>query len=169
VRCVFDRPLRIPYHLRPVCCLSLYSRLRCDAPCARQRGAWFQPDQILPASKCVRRTGHRFNGKTATVKVRKRVATENHQVPITLVDPERDLRSAVRISELYTSQAIWITLKVGERMIEPRRADPPRLLKIVLRALHRSSSDGKPALVGLQNGSPRDTQRQIIDGFDPKR
>ena len=67
--------LEVPYHLRPVCCLSAHPRSGCDAPCACQRGAWFQPDQILPTSKCVRRTGHGFNGKTATVKVRKRVVT----------------------------------------------------------------------------------------------
>jgi len=93
----------------------------CDAPCARQRGAWFQPDQILPASKCVRRTGHRFDGKAATVEVRNRVATENHQVRVALVDPERDLHSAVPISELHTSEASLIALKVGERMVEARR------------------------------------------------
>jgi hypothetical protein len=79
------------------------------------------------------------------------------------------LHSAVRISELDTSEAILIALKVSERMVEPRRADPPRLLKIVLGALHDVRSDGKPALVGLQDGSPRDTQHQVIDMFGPKR
>ena len=88
-----------------------------DAPSARQRGAWLQPGQSVSGSKCVRRTGHGFNGKTATVEVRKRVATENHQVRVALVDPERDLHSAVRISELHTSEAILIALKVGERMV----------------------------------------------------
>src|SRR6516164_6886427 len=140
-----------------------------DTPCARQRGAWFQPDQSVPGSKCVRRTAHRFDSKTATVEIRNGVATENHQVWVTLVDPERDLHSAIRISELHTSEAILIALKVGERMVEPRRADPPRLLKIVLRALHDFRSDRKPALVGSEDGSPRNTQRQAIDRFGPKR
>ena len=108
-----------------------------DTPCARQRGAWFQPDQSVLGSKCVRRTRHRFDGKTATVEVRKGVATENHEVRVALVDPERDLHSAVRISKLHTSEAILIALKVSERMVEPRRADPPRLLKIVLGAAPR--------------------------------
>jgi hypothetical protein len=67
-----------------------------DAPCARQRDAWFQSDQSVSSSKCARRTGL-INGKTATVEIRNRVATENHQVRVALVDPE------------------------------PRRADPPRL------------------------------------------
>ena len=88
---------------------------------------------------------------------------------MTLVDPERDLHSAVRISELYTSEAILIAPKVGERMVEPHRADPLRLLEIVFRALHDFRSDGKPALVGLQDGSPGNTQHQVIDGFNAKR
>jgi hypothetical protein len=79
------------------------------------------------------------------------------------------LRSAVRISKLHTSEAILIALKVGERMVESRRADPPRLLKIVFRALRGFRSDGKPALVGLQDGSPRNTQHQAVDRFDSKR
>jgi hypothetical protein len=79
------------------------------------------------------------------------------------------VHSAVRISELYTSEAILIALKVGERMVEPRRADPLRLLEIVFCALHDFRSDGKPALVGSQDGSPRNTQYQVIDGLGPKR
>jgi hypothetical protein len=79
------------------------------------------------------------------------------------------LRSAVRISELHTSEAILIALKVGERVVEPCRANPPWLLKIVFRAFHRFRSDGKPALVGLQDGSPRNTQHQTVDRFDSKR
>jgi hypothetical protein len=140
-----------------------------DTPCARQRGAWFQSDQCVSGSKCVRRTGHRFDCKTATVEVRKRIATKNHQVWVALVNPERDLHSAVRISELHTSEAILIALKVGERMVEPRRADPPRMLKIVFRALHVFRSDGKAALVGSLDGSPRNTQHQVVDRFGPKR
>ena len=64
-------------------------------------------------------------------------------------------------------EAVLIALKVGERMVEPRRADPPRLLKIVLRALHDFRSDRKPALVGSEDGSPRNTQRQAIDRAVP--
>src|SRR6516165_9370673 len=149
--------------------LALIRASASDTPCARQRGAWFQPDQSVPGSKCVWRTRHRFDGKTATVEVWKGVASENHEVRITLVDPERDLRSAVRISELHTSEAILIALKVGERVVEPCRANPPWLLKIVFRALHGLRSDGKPALVGSQDGSPRDTQHQVIDRSGPKR
>src|SRR5262249_16139991 len=118
---------------------------------------------------CVWRTRHRFDGKTATVEVRKGVATENHQVRLALVDPERDLHSAVRISELHTSEAIVIALKVGERMVEPRRADPTQLLNIAFRALHCSRSDGKAAVGGLEDGGARNTQHQVVDRFDSKR
>jgi hypothetical protein len=79
------------------------------------------------------------------------------------------LHSAVRISELHASPAILIALKVGERVVEPRRADPPRLLKIVRRARYDVRRDGKPTLVGLQDGPRRNTQHQVIDTFGPKR
>src|SRR6516225_4122131 len=65
---------------RPMCASAS------DTPCARQRGAWFQPDQSAPGSKCVWRTRHRFDVKTATLEVRKGVTTENHEVRIALVD-----------------------------------------------------------------------------------
>ena len=42
-------------------------------------------------------------------------------------------------------------------------------VKIVLGALHDVRSDGKSALVGLQDGSPRNTQHQTVDRFDSKR
>jgi hypothetical protein len=67
------------------------------------------------------------------------------------------------------TEAILIALKVGERMVEPRRADPPRMLKIVFRTLHVFRSDGKAALVGSLDGSPRNTQHQVVDRFGPKR
>jgi hypothetical protein len=126
-----------------------------DAPCARERRAWLQPDQSVPGSKCVRRTGHRLDGKTAPINVGKRVAAEKHQVRVALVDPERDLSPVVRISEFNTSEAIVIPLKVGERMVQRCRADPPRLLKIVLRALHGLCTEREATLVGPQDGSRR--------------
>jgi hypothetical protein len=59
-----------------------------DAPCARERGAWLRPDQGVPGPKCVRRAGHGLDGKAAPVDVGKRVAAEEHQVRVALVDPE---------------------------------------------------------------------------------
>ena len=79
-----------------------------DAPCACERGARFQPDESVPGSKCIWRTGHRLDGKTATVDVGKDITSEEHQVRVAPVNPEGDLSSAVRISELYTSEAILI-------------------------------------------------------------
>src|SRR6266566_3847570 len=51
-----------------------------DAPCARERGAWLEPDQGVPGPKCVWRAGHGLDGKAVPVDVGKRVAAEEHQV-----------------------------------------------------------------------------------------
>src|SRR6516225_12455305 len=140
-----------------------------DAPCARERGAWLQPDQSLTGSKCVRRAGHRLDCKTATADVGKRVAAKEHQVGVALVDPQRDFSSVVRISELHTSETLLVTLEMGERMVEPCRADLSGLLKIVFRMLHGFRADRKAALVGPQDGSPGYAQNQTIDSCDPER
>ena len=113
-----------------------------DAPSACERGAWLEPDQSVPGSKCVRRASHRLDGKTTTTNVGKRVAAEEHEVGIALISPERDLSFVVRISELHTSEAFLVPFEVGEGMVEPGGADPPRLLKIVFRALHDFRSNG---------------------------
>ena len=42
--------------------------------------------------------------------VGKRVAAEEHQVGVALVDPERYLSFVIRISELNTSEAILVSL-----------------------------------------------------------
>jgi DNA invertase Pin-like site-specific DNA recombinase len=101
--------------------------------------------------------------------VGKRVAAEKHQVRAAPVDPERDLSPVVRISEFNTSEAILIPLKVGERMVQRCRADPPRLLKIVLRALHGLCTEREATLVGPQDGSRRYAQHQMIDSCGPER
>src|ERR1700738_5630836 len=89
-----------------------------DAPCARERGAWLQPDQGVPGPKCVRRAGHGFDGKASPVDVGKRVATEEHQVGVALVDPERDPSSVVRSSAHDTSEAIRVALEIGACVVE---------------------------------------------------
>src|ERR1700731_4170588 len=104
-----------------------------DAPCARARGAWLQPDQGVPGPKCVRRAGHGFDGKAAPVDVGKRVATEEHQVGVALVDPERAPSPGVRIWEHYTSEAIPSPLEIGECVVGRGGADLPRLPEIVFR------------------------------------
>src|SRR5215471_21317783 len=107
--------------------------------------------------------------KTATADVGKRVAAKEHQVGVALVDPERDFSSVVQISELHTSEALLVPLEIGERMVEPRRADPSRHLKIVFRVLHGFRADRKAALVGPQDGSPGYAQNQTIDSCGPER
>src|SRR5262249_42329061 len=140
-----------------------------DAPCARERGAWLQPDQSLPSSKCVRRAGHRLDCKTATADVGKRVAAKEHQVGVALVDPERGFSSVAQISELHTSEALLVAPEIGERMVEPCRADLSRLLKIVFRMFHGFRANRKAALVGPQDSSPGYAQNQIIDSCGPER
>src|SRR5215510_2569506 len=139
-----------------------------DAPCARERGAWLQPDQSLPRSKCVRRAGHRLDCKTATADVGKRIAAEEHQIRVTLVDPKGDSCFSVRIAEFHTNEAIRVALKVCKCMVELCRADPFRLSKIVFGSLHGFLLDRKAALVGPQDRSPRYVQTQTVNSFSPK-
>ena len=42
-----------------------------------------------------------------------------------MINPERDLKSAVRILEFHASDSVFVPLKVSERMIEHGRTDPP--------------------------------------------
>jgi hypothetical protein len=83
-------------------------------------------------------------------------------------DTFRDPSSVVRISEHDTSEAILVPLEIGERVVERRRADPPRLPEIVFRVLHSFRADRKAALVGSQDGSPGHAQHQTIDGCGPE-
>ena len=84
-----------------------------------------QPDQRNPGSEGIWRASHRFDCKTATADVGKRVSTKEHQIRIAVINPEQDLKSAVRILELHASDSILVPLKVGERMVEHGRTDPP--------------------------------------------
>jgi len=65
--------------------------------------------------------------------------------------------------------ALLIPLEIGERLVEPRRADPSRRLKIVFSVLHGFRADRKAALVGPQDSSRGYAQNQIIDSCGPER
>jgi len=108
-----------------------------------------------PVRKCVRWASHGFDGKAAPVDIGEMVTAENHQVGIALVDPERDSYCAVRISEFDTSDTTLVPFKVGERMVEPSRTEPPRMLEIVVRALYGLRADRNTALVKPQYSSRR--------------
>src|ERR1700730_14508282 len=139
-----------------------------DAPCARERAAWIQPDQGVPGPKSVRRAGHGLDGKAAPAAVvGQRVAREEHQIAVALVDPEREAGSVVRIPELDTSEAILVPYEVGECVVERRRADLPRLPEIVFRVLHGFPADRKAALVGPQDASRGRAHHQTIDSCGP--
>jgi hypothetical protein len=118
-----------------------------NAPCARKRRAWLEPDQGVSSPKCVRRTSHGLDGKAAPPDVGKAVTSEEHQVGVALIDPERDLPSVIRITQLDASQAILVPLEVAERVIEHCRANLFRTLEIEFRAAYRLRADRKAALV----------------------
>src|SRR5882757_4779766 len=84
-----------------------------DAPRAGVRAARIQPDQGVPGPKSVRRAGHGLDGQAApAADVGQRVAREEHQIAVALVDPEREAGSVVRIPELDTSEAILVPYEV---------------------------------------------------------
>src|SRR5215471_8450480 len=149
-----------------------HSSRRCasarNAPCAGERGPRLHADQRVPGSKCVGRARHGLDRKAATPNVRKRVAAEEHQVGVVLVDPEGDFRFAVRIAELHARVAIRIPFEVGKRVVERYRADPSRLTKIVFGPLHGLAPDRKAALVGSQDRSPGRLQSQTVDRWGPE-
>jgi hypothetical protein len=97
--------------------------------------------------KCVRRTGHGFDRKAAPANVGKRVASEEHQIGVALVDPERDFCSVIRIAKRDTSEAIPVPLKIRERVVERCRADCPRSPEIIFRILYGFCADRKAAPV----------------------
>ena len=111
------------------------------------RCAGLEADEAVSASKGVRGTGHGLDGEAAAVDVGKRVAREQHEVPIALVDPERDSGGPVRIEERHTCEAVPVRLEIGERMVEPGAADRPREPEVVLGILHRLPFEGYSALV----------------------
>jgi hypothetical protein len=146
----------------------LSPHLRGDAPRARNRGAGFQPDQSDPSAECVGRTGHGLDAKAAPPDVGKRVTREGHQAGVTLVDPQRDPYSLVRISKLDACHPIRVPIEIGECMVERRRANRLRLSEIIIRTRYSFRSDWKPAFVGSQHGASGCAQIQAIDGGRPE-
>src|SRR5947209_3528241 len=102
-----------------------------NAPGARERRTWLQSYQSVPSPKCIRRARHGLDRKAAPVDVGKRVAGEEHQIGVALVDPEADPCPPIRIPKLDTSKAILVPLEVGERVVERCAADLPWLPEIV--------------------------------------
>ena len=86
----------------------------------------------------------RRQGCDGDVDVWKRVAAEEHQVRVTLVDPKGEFYFAVQIAEPHTSEAIRVPLKICKCVVELYRADPFRLAKIVFGSLPASLRIGRP-------------------------
>src|SRR5947207_1772638 len=118
-----------------------------DPPGAGLRLLWFQADQPVPAAERVRRAGHRLDGEAPTSVDRERVAGEDHQVRIGLIDPERRLPAAGRQRD--PRAAVATALEVGERMVEPGRADHPQIAESELRAGYGRRADRDAAVVQI--------------------
>jgi len=97
------------------------------------------------------------------------VASEEHQVGVVVIDPERGSSSVFRISQLDASQAILVPLEVAERVIEHGRANLLRTPEIEFRAAYRLRADRKAALVRQKDGSRWHAQHQTINRCRPER
>ena len=115
----------------------------------------------LAGAERVRRAGHRLDGEAAAVDVGQRVAGEEHQVAVG--SSSQSVRPAPRRSAQLDAGEAVVALEVGEAVVEPRRADRPRLAEVVLGPLHRRPARGEAALVGLQHRSPRRGQDEGVD------
>ena len=118
------------------------SRLRSGARMSCHRASHQEPEGAMPqvpvqdplielddrpaGTERVRRARHRLDGEAPPAHVGQRVAGEEHQVVVALVDPQRQPRRRSRVAELDAREAVVVTLEVGERVVELRRADRPR-------------------------------------------
>src|SRR5215218_2128086 len=96
-----------------------------DPPGAGDRSAWLQLNECLSCPESVRRAGHRLDRQAAPGDIRERVAGEEHQIAVGLIDPERQ-PAALGIAERDASQAVVVALEVSEGVVQPRRADRSR-------------------------------------------
>jgi hypothetical protein len=139
-----------------------------NAPGASEQRIWLQYYQSIPGPKAIRWARHGLDGKAAPVDVGKRVAGEDHQVGVALVDPEAGPCSAIQIPKFDTSKAILVPLEVGERVVERCLADPPWLSEIVLCVLDAFRARRQAALVTAQDSPRGYAQSQRIDGQGTK-
>src|SRR3954447_10718992 len=122
-----------------------------DAPADGEGLSGLQTDQRLAGPEGVGRAGHRLHRQAVTGNVAKRVAREEHEVGVSLVDPEGHA-PALGIVELDASKAVVLALEVREAVVELGRADRSTTAIVELRALDGRAADGKAALVGPQHG-----------------
>src|SRR5262245_55704292 len=137
--------------------------LRRDPPRARVRIPRFEAHQALAAPERVRRARHRLDGQAPPVHVRERVAGEEHQVSVALVDPEREAGSARRVVQLDPREAVRVALEIGEAAVEPRRADWLPLAEVVLGVLDGPLAGRQAAVVRGEHGSSGRAQDERVD------
>ena len=109
---------------------------------------WTRPS---PDPERVGRAGHRLHREAAPVDVGKRVSREQHQVPVGLVHPERELRrpSGYRsATRARPSSSRSRSVKQLSSMVAPIGRGAA---KVVLGAVHGCAADRDAALVGPQH------------------
>src|SRR4051812_30243163 len=121
--------------------------LRLDAPARRRGGARLEHEETLAGAECVRCAGHRLDGEAAAIHAGKRVAGEELQVRIRLVDPQRHRSAAVGPTKLDTGDPVGITLEIRVGIVELRRADRPRRAEVVLGAVDGFLAQRQPVVV----------------------
>src|SRR5262245_1304510 len=119
-------------------------RSRLDPPGGRRRLAWLEYDDRLAGPERVRRACNRLDGEAAAGDAGVRVAREERQIGIALVEPERDLRASVRMSELDAGEAVVAALEVREGVVDLRLPDRLRAEEVVFRALDALGAHGDP-------------------------
>jgi hypothetical protein len=116
-----------------------------------------EANEALAAPEGVRRTRHRLDREAATGDVRQRIAGEDHQVRMALVDPERrDLPNA------DAGASVIVPHEVGEAVVELDSADRLRLPEVELCSLDRVSADRDRALVGGERRLGGNAELEVV-------
>ena len=131
------------------------ARQLADPPGARPRGAGLEPDDALAGAKGVRRARHRLDGEAPPVHVGQRVAGEELEVGVGVVRPDGHLHPAVLVLEVDPRDPVVVRFEVGERVVEPRRAEHSRAAEVVLRARDVLRSARKPTRARADDGPRR--------------
>ena len=124
-----------------------------DPPGAREGPAGLQADQRLARPERVRWAGHRLDREAAPVDVGKRVAGEQHQVRVGLVDPERQARRPSAVAERDASEPVAVALEIGEGVVELGRARS---------ACGRRKSYSVPSTDSEPTGMPRSSDKRTV-------
>ena len=141
---------------------------------AQSRPSPHTPVNESPGSSTIRSSPVRnaFGGQVmgSTARLRRstsgqRIAREQHQPAVGLVDPQHEPGVAVGPHELDAGHTVRVPLEIGECVVELRRPDRPRPPEVVLRvrrpALGRSECRARRSAAPFVPGARR-TTRSIV-------